>query len=111
MRTFIHFVVEELFLVRKLALLKEIRRVDNKMAKKITSLNALRNAMAHSFFPNMKRDYRKTKKVMWNDRDIFTVEGFKLFVSDMFELTNYLFEMHFGKSPAEPYAARYEIDI
>ena len=37
MRTFMHFVMEELFMVRKLALVKEIRRFDSEMAKMITS--------------------------------------------------------------------------
>src|SRR5262249_54139506 len=60
--TFQHFKMEKLYLVRKLALVKEIRKFDRKMADTITKLNALRNAVAHSFAPELRRDYRKTKK-------------------------------------------------
>jgi hypothetical protein len=68
MLTFVHFVMEELFMVRKLALVREIRTFDRGMADKLQRLNALRNAMAHSFVPEMKRDYRGTRKVTWGAR-------------------------------------------
>jgi hypothetical protein len=60
-RTFMHFIMEELFMLRKLALVKEIRDFNQGMAKMLQSLNALRNTMAHSFTPEMKRDYREIK--------------------------------------------------
>jgi hypothetical protein len=67
MLTFMHFIMEELFMLRKLALVREIRGFDKGMAEMLQSLNALRNAMAHSFVPEMKRDYRKTRKVTWKN--------------------------------------------
>jgi hypothetical protein len=100
MRTFMHFVMEELFLLRKLAVVKEIRAFDSQMAKTIMALNALRNAMAHSFVPEMKRDYRKTKKVMWNGKDIYTLDGVAQFDADMLALHDYLFQLAFGKKLA-----------
>lgn len=100
MRTFMHFVMEELFMVRKLALVKEIRRFDREMAKMITGLNALRNAMAHSFVPQMKRDYRKTKSVTWNEKDLFTTDGLVQFDHDMVKLHDYLYQLAFGKTLA-----------
>jgi hypothetical protein len=100
MLTFMHFVMEELFLLRKLALVKEIRAFDNKMAQSIQSFNALRNAMAHSFLPEKKRDYRKTGKVIWKGKDIYTTDGIEQFDADMVELIDYLFQMAFGKKLA-----------
>ena len=70
------------------------------MAKMIASLNALRNAMAHSFVPEMKRDYRKTKRVTWNEKDIFTTDGFAQFDRDMIKLHDYLYQLAFGKTLA-----------
>src|SRR5262249_10848700 len=100
MLTFMHFVMEELFILRKLALVKEIRPFDNKMAQSIQSLNALRNSMAHSFVPEMKRDYRKTGNVTWKGKDIYTTDGMEQFNADMVELIDYLFQMAFGKKLA-----------
>jgi hypothetical protein len=70
------------------------------MAKMITGLNALRNAMAHSFVPQMKRDYRKTKSVTWNEKDIFTTNGLDQFDRDMQKLHDYLYQLAFGKTLA-----------
>lgn len=100
MLTFMHFVMEELFLLRKLAVVREIRAFDNRMAQMLQSLNALRNAMAHSFIPEMKRDYRKVKKVIWKGSDLYTSEGIEQFDADMLELHDYLFQMAFGKKLA-----------
>jgi len=86
MLTFMHFIMEELFLVRKLAMVKEFRHFDNEMAKTIRALNALRNAMAHSFLPENKRDYRKPRIVAWRGKDIYTIEGIEQFDADMLEL-------------------------
>jgi len=97
MLTFMHFVMEELFFLRKLALVKEIRKFDREMAEAIQSLNALRNAMAHSFLPENKRDYRKTGRVTWKGKDIYTIEGMEQFDTDMLKLHDYLFQMAFGK--------------
>jgi hypothetical protein len=47
-RTFMHFIMEELFMLRKLALVKEIRDFNQGMAKMLQSLNALHNTMAHT---------------------------------------------------------------
>src|SRR5262245_25832751 len=79
MLTFMHFVMEHLFLVQKLALVKEIRKFDRDMVEMLQRLNALRNAMAHSFVPEMKRDYRKTRKVTWKGQDIYTTQGIQQF--------------------------------
>jgi len=100
MLTFMHFVMEQLFLVQKLALVKEIRKFDRDMVEMLQRLNALRNAMAHSFVPEMKRDYRKTRKVTWKGQDIYTIQGIQQFDTDMRNLLDYLFQMAFGKKLA-----------
>jgi hypothetical protein len=101
MRTFMHFVMEELFMLRKLALVQEIRNFDSKMVEMIQKLNALRNAMAHSFVPENKRDYRKSKTIVWNKQDINTIKGLQAFDNDMFILNDYLHQMAFGKRMAD----------
>jgi hypothetical protein len=98
--TFLHFVIEELFMLRKLAFVKDIQKFDREMAETLERLNALRNAMAHSFVPEKKRDYRKAGKVTWKGKDIYTTEGVEQFDADMRDLLDYLFQMAFGKKLA-----------
>jgi hypothetical protein len=74
------------------------RRFDNEMAKTIQALNGLRNAMAHSFLPENKRDYRKTGMVTWKGKDIYKTEGIEQFNADMLELQDCLFQLAFGKN-------------
>lgn len=100
MRAFMHFIMEELFLLRKLALVKDIRGIDKSMADLIQRLNGLRNAMAHSFLPEEKRDYRIGRKVTWARKDIYTTAGIEQFDADMLRLHDYLFQMAFGKKLA-----------
>jgi hypothetical protein len=99
-RTFVHFVMERLFMLQKLALVKQIRKFDRAMARTLERLDALRNAMAHSFMPETRREYREKKKVIWEGRDIYTTEGIEQFDADMRKLTDYLVEMAFGKAVA-----------
>jgi hypothetical protein len=61
-RTFGHFVMERLFMLQKLALVKQIRKFDRAMARTLERLDALRNAMAHSFMPEARREYREKKR-------------------------------------------------
>jgi hypothetical protein len=50
----------------------------------------LRNAVAHSFFPMNKRDFKRTKKVTYKGKDVFTIEGLKTFDNDTREAIVYL---------------------
>src|SRR5262245_23601952 len=95
------FVMERLFMLQKLALAKEIREFDREMARAVERLDALRNALAHSFVTEMKREYRKTKKVTWKGKDIYTTEGIEQFDTDVRQLIDYLFQMAFGKKLAD----------
>ena len=61
--------------------------------------------MVHSFLPEQKRDYRKTKLVTWKGKDIYTTEGTEEFDGDMVQLHDYLFQLAFGKKLAS-YASK-----
>jgi hypothetical protein len=90
--------MEEMFMLRKLTLVQEIRRFDGSMASKVVKLNALRNAVAHSFVPANRREFRKTRKVTYNGVDIYTPRGLEAYGKDMYTLHNYLFVQAFGKT-------------
>jgi hypothetical protein len=58
-------------------------------------------AMAHSFMPERKRDYRERKKVTWKGKDIYTTQGIEQFETDTRDLVEYLLQMAFGKKVAD----------
>jgi len=66
----------------KLRFVKAISGIPKGIAADIERLNALRNAVAHSFFPeNLKR-----QKPMWKGKAVFTREGFASFEDDIAEI-------------------------
>lgn len=100
-RTFMHFVMDEMFTLRKLALAKEIRKFDRDMASLIGKFNGLRNAMAHAFTPEQRREFRESGKVLYDGLDIYTNEGLAAYDRDMLSLHDYLFQQAFGKKLAD----------
>ena len=58
---FSHHIIENMSLLRKLALVKEHNKIPKPVEQIITRTNTLRNAVAHSLFPEDKRDFKKTR--------------------------------------------------
>ena len=90
--------IERLYLTQKLAFLKDVYRVPKNIASSIEEINAVRNAMAHAFFPENLRAYqmkgrpapRKPISVRYKGEDIFTAVGAQRFVDDCTEVVDYL---------------------
>jgi hypothetical protein len=73
-----HF-LEEVSLMPKFRYVKNLKKVPKTFAADIDRLNALRNAVAHSFFPeNVKKS-----RAEWKGKSIFTFEGIERFSQDM----------------------------
>lgn len=72
-----HF-LEEVSLIPKFRYVKSLRKVPKPIAADIERLNALRNAVAHSFFPENVRKSRAE----WKGKSIFTFEGIERFAQD-----------------------------
>ena len=70
---FNYFVLEKLYVVQKLALVRDIRALPRESVRYVEKINDLRNAVAHSFFPENLRGERTRYKGL----DVFTVEGFR----------------------------------
>jgi hypothetical protein len=78
-KVFNYHVLEELSLMAKLRFVKSISTVPKAVAADIERLNALRNGLAHAFFPeNLRRS-----KPEWKGKNIFTIEGLRAFLEDM----------------------------
>jgi hypothetical protein len=100
-KTFNYHVLEELSLMKKVSLVKEIAYIPKKIEETIRLTNMLRNAVAHSFFPMNKRDFKRTKKVTYKGKDVFTIDGLNTFNEDTREAIRYLSEIAFGKPKSD----------
>jgi hypothetical protein len=52
-----------------------IKPLPSDVRKAIQKINAVRNAFAHSFFPENRKEHRKNKKVLYGGTDIRTQQG------------------------------------
>jgi hypothetical protein len=91
-RNFNHYVLEVLSLTEKLRLVKAICKVPKGVASNIEALNALRNGLAHAFFPENLR----SAKPIYKGKDIFTVEGLRTFIADMGKVSDFFLHHNFG---------------
>jgi hypothetical protein len=91
-RNFNHYVLEVLSLTEKLRLVKTITKVPKNVAGNIEALNALRNGLAHAFFPENLR----SAKPFYKGKDIFTIDGLSTFISDMSKVSDFFLHRNFG---------------
>jgi len=95
-KMFNYHVLEGMSLLRKLALVKEYSQIPKSIEEIITITNMIRNAVAHSFFPMNKRAFKRTGKVTYKGKDIFTLEGLKIFNDDVNKAVGCLSNLAFG---------------
>jgi hypothetical protein len=87
-----HF-LEELSLLPKLRYVKALRKIPKPIAADIERLNALRNAIAHAFFPeNLKRS-----RPEWRGISVFSFEGLEAFKKDMNEVIDFFAKLRVGR--------------
>jgi hypothetical protein len=97
-RRFNYYVIERLYMTQKLAFLKDVYHIPKPVASQIEEINALRNALAHAFFPENLRAYqmkgrsapRKPIVVRYKGQDLFSIQGATAFVEDCAEVTEFL---------------------
>lgn len=85
---FNYYILEKLTTLEKLALVRDLRRVPRKVNTFVHALNDLRNALAHSFYPENLRGNR----VSYKKKSIFSIEGFSVLVEDAEDAQEYFFE-------------------
>jgi hypothetical protein len=89
-RTFVHYLMDETFLLKKLALVGAIKNVPKDVSSAIQRINDVRNALAHSLFPENRRRYMMGKKVIYLGSDIFTLDGIEKLNQDCALAENWL---------------------
>ena len=74
-KVFVHYLMDETFPQKKLALVQSIKDVPTKVSSSIMRINDVRNAIAHSLFPQNRRRYMPEKKVMYQGVELFSRDG------------------------------------
>jgi hypothetical protein len=98
-RIFFHHIMDETFLLKKLSIVHAINPVPPDTTRIIQRMNGLRNALAHSFIPESRKEYMKAGKVLYANVDIRTPAGIQKFNEELDSALNYLYARAYG--PAE----------
>lgn len=85
-RVFNYHVLERLYVLQKVEFVRARTHLPKKVYRDILALNDVRNALAHSFFPENRR-----VKPLWKGVDIFSKAGFDQFWEDMGEASDVFF--------------------
>jgi hypothetical protein len=75
---------------------RAIDEIPSQIRGMIEGINALRNAVAHSFFPENRRQYASYKKVVYKGADVYTLAGVQRLSDDFDVVSNYLIKRAFG---------------
>jgi hypothetical protein len=89
-RVFVHFMLDEMYLLKKMQMVHAIRPLPKEIRETIQKVNAIRNAIAHSFFPENRREHHKTGKVLYAGKDLRTPEGLRKFKDDCDDAYDYI---------------------
>ncbi len=79
---FAHHVLDDTYLLNKMKLVRAIGEIPAPIRNAIERINAARNALAHSFFPENRRQYPPHKKVIYRGMDLYTKQGTEQFAED-----------------------------
>jgi hypothetical protein len=95
-RVFSHHILDNLYLLNKLRMVHDLKPVTSQAREIVERLNALRNALAHSFYPENRFQYRKKKKLLWRDADIYSFTGLMVFDLECQLAADYFYHRAFG---------------
>lgn len=95
-RTFNYFILERLYLLHKLDLVKGIHEIPRWVSSDLALLNDLRNGVTHSYFPENRR-----RKPDWKGESVFTPAGFARFAEDMERLSGFFSRRFWAGSPED----------
>jgi len=76
------YLMDETSFLKKRAMVEVIQDMPKNVFNAIGRISTVRNALAHSFFPQNRRRYWGDKKVTYNGKLLFTLEGIEKFQQD-----------------------------
>jgi hypothetical protein len=95
-KIFVHFLMDETFLPKKLSMVQAILKVPPTVSSSIMRINDVRNVLAHSLFPQNRRRYMTHKKVTYKGENLFSRAGVLKFHEDYEIVENYFWKKVFG---------------
>lgn len=96
---FMNYFLDEAYLLNKMRMVHEIKALPSDVRNAVERINAVRNAIAHSFFPENRRQYKAQKMVMYQNAHMFSKEGIAKFLEDARRVEAHLFHQAFGVEP------------
>ena len=91
-RSFTHYLLDDIYLLGKLRLVRKLDEVPKDCREYIEQINALRNAIAHSFFPENRRDHYGKDGLSYKGLNIYTLDGVRKLEEDFQQAGRYLRE-------------------
>jgi hypothetical protein len=88
-RLFRQLILDELFLIKKIEIVRAIKEIPKIVRNTIFDLNYISNAVFHSSHQETRRS-SKRRKVFYRGKDIRTYEGLKMFMEDAHRAHMYL---------------------
>jgi len=91
-RIFVHYIMDETYLPKKLNIVNAIKAVPKDVRSAIMRINDVRNDLAHSFFPQNRRRHMGVKarsshlgfeRVLYDGIPLYTPQGVRKFKSDV----------------------------
>lgn len=96
-QVFVNYILDEMFLIKKMELVHAIKPIPKDIRGIIHRVNSIRNAVAHSFFPENRKEYRKQGgKVLYSGINIRTSTGLEKFADDCHIAFVYLAKRAYG---------------
>jgi hypothetical protein len=89
-RLFVHFILDDMYLLAKLKVVHGIKPLPKEIRDNIERINALRNGLAHSLFPENRRQYMQHGKVIYRGLDISSKQGLEKLSNDFDTIQKYL---------------------
>jgi hypothetical protein len=94
-------ILDDLFLIKKMDMVHEIKDIPKNVRNTIYDLNGMRNAFAHSVHPEYRRAHKKHMKVFYRGKDIETYDGLKMFMENTNQAHMYLWRRRVKLSPGK----------
>jgi hypothetical protein len=91
-KIFVHHILDETFLLKKLSIVHAISPVPSEVTKIINRVNAVRNGLAHSFFPENRKENKGSGSVLYAGIDIRSLDGMRQFKADADQAYRYLYD-------------------
>lgn len=95
-RSFNYFILEKLYVLHKLDLVKSMHEIPKWVSSDLGALNEIRNGIAHSFFHENRR-----RKHEWKGQSLFTIAGFEHFLKDMQKVSDFFVGKFWRGSPED----------